>query len=508
MTDLSVITLIALAIAETLGLDVVGPDDDLYALGADSIAMTSLVARLRADLDADVSLAQVMEHPTPRSLASSIGATSAGGHGGDVTVGAPEPFPLATRQRRVWDAELRRPRDPNQVALMQYAISGSLDPALVRAAAEWAIGRHEILRTVYVERHAELLQYVLPAGAYAAPVTVLMDAGPGDADAVAQETVDRGFDLREELPIRVHLVASGRNAWRLVVAAHNIAFDGWSEHLFTRDLAHAYRDLARGATPAAAPVRHYRDYVAWELDWLSSPAYAAALDASLHTLDGVTDAAWRLRDDDVTDDRVSAALLFSVSPEQVQAARARLSGPGASLSAAVGLAFHRAAASLSTTTDIAVGTVIDGRRDPAFLSTVGSFIRVVAVRPPVPRGDETDLVAFGDALRGAIERSAVPFEHLVEAVGPSVAGRTPVFQATYILQHARVESFMLGSAIARVHEGALELEPALVDLSLDLFPERGGLRAEVGSGTPNLGNAALGAFHATYLAELDHLGRG
>jgi acyl carrier protein len=54
---------------EVLGIQDVGPDDDFFELGGDSLVATQLVARLREELGIAVPLLALFENPTPAELA-------------------------------------------------------------------------------------------------------------------------------------------------------------------------------------------------------------------------------------------------------------------------------------------------------------------------------------------------------------------------------------------------------------------------------------------------------
>ncbi|MGW2305864.1 AMP-binding enzyme, partial [Streptomyces sp. NPDC001809] len=57
---------------QVLGLPKVGVLDDLHALGADSLLVTRVAARIRADVGLDVSIRDVFESPTPAALAARV----------------------------------------------------------------------------------------------------------------------------------------------------------------------------------------------------------------------------------------------------------------------------------------------------------------------------------------------------------------------------------------------------------------------------------------------------
>lgn len=97
---------VAVLWAEVLGLSEVGADDDLAGLGADSLQMTRVVARLKQVCGIKVPFRVVFEARTPTALAAAlhdlrppaepekvIGARAAAGH---------RTWPLSHDQRRLW----------------------------------------------------------------------------------------------------------------------------------------------------------------------------------------------------------------------------------------------------------------------------------------------------------------------------------------------------------------------------------------------------------------------
>jgi len=70
----AVLDTVAAAWREVLGRDVVGPDDDFYALGGDSLGAVRIVGRLQETLGVDVSVRAVLECRTVRGMAERVGA--------------------------------------------------------------------------------------------------------------------------------------------------------------------------------------------------------------------------------------------------------------------------------------------------------------------------------------------------------------------------------------------------------------------------------------------------
>ncbi|MGW1926587.1 phosphopantetheine-binding protein [Streptomyces massasporeus] len=59
---------------EVLGVPKVGVLDDFLALGGDSLLVTRVAARIRADVGLDMSIRDVFESPTPAALAARVEA--------------------------------------------------------------------------------------------------------------------------------------------------------------------------------------------------------------------------------------------------------------------------------------------------------------------------------------------------------------------------------------------------------------------------------------------------
>ncbi|MBO0856558.1 MAG: non-ribosomal peptide synthetase, partial [Nocardia sp.] len=161
-------------------------------------------------------------------------------------------------------------------------LSGALDSARLRAAAQALLDRYDTLRTAFVtDSSGHPVQIVLDG--------VRVDWSEFDRSATgsAQDLIDddrmRRFDLTAPPLIRFTLIRVAAAEWRLAVSNHHILLDGWSMPLLMRDLLMLY--ATHGDATGLPPVRSYRHF----LEWVARQDYPASVAAWNAALDGVTE---------------------------------------------------------------------------------------------------------------------------------------------------------------------------------------------------------------------------
>src|SRR5262245_42196919 len=150
---------------ELLGLDRIGIDDDVFALGADSITMTQMRSRLRARIGADLSFNDMFASPTVATLAARIASSEKDPVAQMEIVALPGhgPREVSIVQEHVLRIDRELPGLPQFNRLLAYRLQGPLNvPALERSLAE-VIRRHEALRTRFAWRDDRPVAIVAPA---------------------------------------------------------------------------------------------------------------------------------------------------------------------------------------------------------------------------------------------------------------------------------------------------------------------------------------------------------
>ncbi|GAA0446975.1 hypothetical protein GCM10009544_07250 [Streptomyces stramineus] len=466
---------------DILGVSRVTIDDSFFALGGHSLSATRLSARLRSVLGLELPVRSVFETPTVAGLAEAVRRASAGDRPPLGRAERPAEIPLSFAQRRLWFLDrLQGPGAAYNVPLV-LDLAGDLDRAALEAALGDVVERHESLRTVFPETGGVPRQLVLDPAAARPELGVSTPAEP-ELDAAVATAVRRPFDLASEIPLRAHLFTTGPGRHVLALAVHHIACDGWSLAPLWRDLATAYAARRAGRAPAAEPLPvQYADYTLWQRELLGDeddPGSPAARQVAYWTraLAGLPERTELPLDrprPQVASQR-GDTLHFSVDA----GLHRRITELAAHCGASPFMVVHAALATLLTKLgaghDIAIGTPVAGRTDPALDGLVGFFVNTLVLRTNtsgnpsfrdlLARARETDLAAYA--------HQDVPFERLVDALAPARGpAHHPLFQVMLALQNAPQGAPELPGLT--VGERAVGTGACRFDLSLSLRERRG-----------------------------------
>ena len=384
-----------------------------------------------------------------------------------------------------------------------FELRGSVDAEVLSQALAVVVERHEALRTTFVTVSGETARRLLPAsGSLPFVTTDLTDSSSGRqrgrlADVLRAERC-LPFDLSSADPlVRARLLTMGPRCHVLVVTAHHIVYDGWSERILWREVSSAYRELTLGGSPEVPPpTRTFGDYIRLQREWLGGTEaknqadyWAERLAGSPPLLPLPTDRP-RPVEQDYDGARVPVTLDETLTAELVEFAGRN----GVTVYTLVLAAWSVLLARLSGQADVVVGIPIANRRRAEYSDVIGYFVNTVAIRMNV--SDTITSVAFCRQVRAALREdlahSELPFERVVERLNPPRDySHSPIFQ-TMVAQISSLDGLLEVSGVD-VSPISLPDTLAMYDLLLSIAEE---------------GNAIVGYIdYATSLFELESVER-
>ncbi|MEU6770338.1 amino acid adenylation domain-containing protein [Streptomyces sp. NPDC046759] len=391
-------------------------------------------------------------------------------------------IPLSFAQRRLWF--LHRLEGPSATYNIPFVLrlDGPLDTAALTAAVTDVVTRHETLRTLIVESaDGTPEQRILPPREAALQFRVV-DVTADAVDAALREALREGFELDRELPLRTTVLRVSPQEHVLAFVFHHIAVDGASMAPFLRGLVSAYAARHRGGAPDWTPLPvQYKDYTLWQRQLLGDEADPQSIAAEQieywrRELDGVPQPVQLPLDRPrpTMADHRGGHVSFELEPELLAGLGKLAADHGATAPMAAQAALAVLLYKLGGGVDVTIGSPIEGRADEQLDDLIGFFVNTWVLRADLAGnpsfGELLDQVR--DRALAAYDNQDVPFERLVELLGPDrTTSYQPLFQVMLAWQFVWPRIEMPGLRATPV---AADTGTAKFDLFFNIVPDASG----------------------------------
>src|SRR5215831_11315736 len=469
---------------EVLHRQRIGVHDNFFELSGHSLLAMQVVARIRKALRVELPLRRLFEEPTVAGIAKALQAERSAGENAVSSierVDRNQALPLSYAQQRLWFIDQMEPGSTAYNIPLVMRLKGPLQIEALRQSVTQLISRHESLRTQFAWMHGATVQVIVPHPQFEMKVEDLRGRPnqQQELQAQIQAGIDQIFDLGRAPLLRVRLLQLDEQEYILLLTVHHIVSDGWSLGVFARELSLLYRALIVGKPPQLPELAiHYVDFAEWQRQSLEHGALEKQLhywDAQLQGSSGVlglkTDYArppvkgWRGR-----------IIRFALPDTTTERLRMLCRTQDVTLFMMLLAAAQSLFSRYTGETDVSVGTAIANRMHQETENLIGFFANTLVLRT-----DLSGNPAFLELLKrvrevalGAYAHQDVPFEKIVERLQPARdLSRTPLFQATLVLQNA-------GSIVPSLEGLQTSLEPkeftnCSYDLSIEAHERGNGL---------------------------------
>ncbi|WP_426524801.1 AMP-binding protein [Bradyrhizobium sp. McL0615] len=282
--------------SEILDMDQIGIDQDVFALGVDSLAMMQMIMRVKEYFGVDFSFQDIFDAPTIAALALRVESSkncstnllrSSRDRPTEIArVKEDGPQPVSVVQERMLRIERELPGLPQFNLRFAYRLRGPLNVlALERGLAE-VVRRHSSLRTGFA--WLDELPAALTTRASDIKSTLVVEdlaarapVGNSRVKALLVRKAELGIeqermkliDTNHAPLFRARLLRLSAVDHVLVLIVHDIIIDGWSMEVFIEDLSEFYASLTTGRqTQLPEPALHFPDFARWQRLWSASGA--------------------------------------------------------------------------------------------------------------------------------------------------------------------------------------------------------------------------------------------
>ncbi|HET7884979.1 MAG TPA: AMP-binding protein [Bradyrhizobium sp.] len=448
--------------AEILGSDHVGLEEDVLALGVDSLDMTQMILRIKRDFGVELTFDDIFETPTVAALALRVETSQK-----RARVSMPPASdlpeltaqtkqygvkPLSVVQERMLRIERKLPGLPQFNLPFAYRLRGPLDVGALKRSLTRVMRRHASLRTAFGWRKGRPVALVMKENDVKARLTVkdlslgapLKNAGIKKLLLLkAKLEVEQKYFKRiatDQAPLfRAFLFRLAAKEHVLLLVFHDIIIDGWSVTIFMEELSEFYSAEIDGAE---APLREakfqFYDFADWQRRWSSTSAAKRQLVEWKENLKGFSP----LFGDPsigVGDELISRVVArpFQLSSDLAAQLKDLGHDRGVTLFTTLLTAFKSLLSLHSGRTDICVATLMANRAELGRERVIGPFATTTLIRTKIDPN-----LTFGEALgrvrqavSQAYDRQELPFDTIADSLAQQ-AGVSPslLVQIYFVLQ--------------------------------------------------------------------------
>ncbi len=429
---------------EVLTLVRIGVRDNFFEAGGHSLNAIQLITRIHKTLGYKIEVGDIFANPTIELLAAKLALVKPSSFQSITPLAVQPYYPLSHAQERFWVLSHFESGSAAYNVSNAFTISGGLKIPAFKKAFHAVIGRHEILRTVFIEVDGKAHQKIIPANEINFGVNHYNLVEDPTPEATIKSWMDKdsktAFDLVKGPLLRATLFTEAADTHTLVVNIHHIISDGWSKGIFIREFLHFYQAFSTNENIdlAALPIQ-YKDYAAWH-------------SASFH-LQGKY---WK----DLYKDTIPVlnfpldferpkvltffgAMVQASIPRELRDKLQKIAaGQGSSLNNLFISLYALIVARYSNQEDVVVGSLTSGRSHADLENLVGVFINFLPVRffPKKDQSLSDYLKASQQSLLEVYKNQDYPFDLMVAGcIKERDVSRNPFFDT---MLNFHLESFM------------------------------------------------------------------
>ena len=387
-----------------------------------------------------------------------------------------DPRVLSFAQQQLWLVDQLSPGTSAYNVPYPIRIRGSLNRDALQTALNVIVGRHEVLRTLFVNFKGQPLPVVAKQWAVDLKFVDLRTVAKSDRDQhllrLLKEDAGRPFDLARDLKLRAVLYQLDEQEYVFLHLSHHISWDLRSKIIFYEELGALYGAYCEGK-PLELPQLpiQYADYALWQRRRLQGEVLEGLVNYWKQQL---ASAPPKL---DLPADRPrppsqtlrGAKYSLALSEELLELAKRVSRQSGVTLYMLLLAVFKAFLLCYTSEPDISVGSPFAGRSKETD-AIIGMFINTLVLRTKISfELTFRQLMArVRETTLGAIAHQELPFEKIVEAVRPPRdPSRNALFQVNFRVQGGSAVQLSLPGLITECLD-LVDNDAAKFDLALEL----------------------------------------
>ncbi|QOR34872.1 amino acid adenylation domain-containing protein [Clostridium sp. 'deep sea'] len=461
---------------EVLNINNIGIDNDFFVLGGDSLKAVKIVTLINNKLKTNIVISDIFKHANIRKLAEYLKLLLYTEQEVIVTnkvenADLEQDYAVSSVQKRMFALYQMADQDITYNIPTTLVIDGDLDYQSLNKAFYELVRRHEAFRTTFKLIEGEVYQKISATAEFEVVYDTLKEATDVTVNKVIKDFI-RPFNLSQGPLIRVKLLKVKPNQHILILDMHHIISDGTSMAIILDEFSSLY-----SGKELPALKQQYRDYAAWEAEFLESDYlkqqenyWLNKLSDEIPVLNLPTDYK-RPKIQSFAGDVIYQKLTYQLTKQLKQVAKEQRS----TLNMVLLAAYNILLAKYSGQEDIIVGTASSGRPNLDMHKMVGMFVNTLAIRN-YPKGSKTFAQFLQDVkftFLDAFENQYYQFDMLVDKLNiKRDLSRNALFDTMFVFQSVATDVLELPNAKVKALD--IDFNISKFDITLEA-QERDGL---------------------------------
>ncbi|MBP0021314.1 MAG: amino acid adenylation domain-containing protein [Cyanobacteria bacterium SBLK] len=472
--------------SEVLKLPEIGRENNLFALGGNSLHASQILARIAEQFEIALPLKTIFAAPTiaqfTHYLNSSPQETTLPPL---ISTPNPERIPLSLPQERLWFLD-RLATNPSIYNLLRgFRLQGRINITCLQKALEEIVTRHDILRTTFPEIDGIPEQKIEPSFPVNLKIVNLQDLASEQQNLRVREIIAEMqsfvFHLTRLPLFKCVLIQLSDREHHLLFSFHHIIADDWSIQVFLKELSTLYKIHLHSRPSLLPPLPiQYADYTHWQQQYFTGEASEKQLEYWRSQLAESPPLLELPADFPRTSTREfqSGIVPLKIDRATTQKLQALSRRSQTTLFVTLLTALAVLLARDSNQKDIVIGTAIANRNPVVTEKLIGFFVSTLALRIKV-----TDNPTFlhllhyvSQTVLDAHSHADLPFDRLVESLQIERHPHyTPIFQVLFVLQNISQETLLFPETETEAIDLHKPTAGANFDLTLSLQEREGEL---------------------------------
>lgn len=445
---------------QVLKIEDLGLLDNFFEAGGNSLQATSIVNRIRKIWRMQVSLRDLLTHPSIRELTAYLSHSQQAAYEEIPSLDKQAYYRVSLQQRRLWVLHQLEENDTSYNLAWSFCLKGEGAGLHFVEAVACLVERHESLRTVFISIQGEPYIKVRDFERSVLPIFTL-DRRANSEDTpwevlILQDAMTP-FNLENGPLFRVKIIQTSNDEFRIGFIIHHIIADGWSMNLIWQELNERMKAyLKRDDIPLPALKITYKDYAAWQYEQISTAVMKQHGAYWHHRLQGAAPLSGIfVRRPTSSKTNVGKSLYFRL-PEQVTFEISAIARRYKVTEFTVYLAILKLLLFKYTgNTDIVITTPLAGRNHKDLETQVGYFLNILPLRTTFsPHMSFSGLLAAtSTTVLEAYEHKDYPVEELIRKLGlGDNVHQSSLFDNMFVLQNFDSDQSAGASMLQNIEE--------------------------------------------------------